>query len=134
MTKINFNHNYIKYTTKKIKPNDELLILDMTKIGFTKNPVLVMTSFIEMGDSMKLFREIKKDKQQSKYIFNRILKNIMKSYNNLDNIYDENKKEWDDFCSNCVLYCAGMKVLYDRNIPMYEYTNENIKIERVAVI
>ena len=106
---------YIKDDTK-----DSPVVFDMTKVGFVKNPLVIMTTMNEVNDTiqrLKTFNSIERDN-----LIKSILRNIGLRYNNLDYIYknkDGSHKEiWDDFNIDCIIYCCYRYLFNNVNLPI----------------
>ena len=90
------------------------------KVGLKKHQILIMCSFSEMSETIKYFKDT--DTKEIQYVFTSIIKELFNSYEKINEIYKD-KDLWAAFSNDCVLYCAGMHVLYNKEIP-YISSNE----------
>lgn len=103
---------------KYIEEGNEILFLDMEKVGLKEHQIIIMCSFNDMTEACKLFKEC--DRKQD--LFQDVVRDLCRSYKILDDIYKD-KELFTDFSNTCCLYCAGMSVLYNKDIP-YSTTEE----------
>ena len=117
LTKINDN-------THIIKSDDVMLGVDMREMGFKKQSILATTSEPEWNKLCLSFSIM--PQEEIRKIFNSCLRELVKTYNtNMEWFYEDEKRQ-ADFISDCLIYCACMKMLYNKEIPIKELTELNI--------
>ena len=127
------NNNNFAFVHIKEKDNSPV-IFDMTKVGFTANPVAILTTIKEIKGSLDTFKKLPNHKE----VFKNVLFNIGKSYNNLDYIFEHRnsttKKNWEDFNNDCVLYCCYRYLYNNKELPiMTEKEREEKGIDLFAI-
>jgi hypothetical protein len=84
---------------------------------------LVATSVAEIEDFMKNLE--KKPLEKCKIIWVNILRNLVKySADELTVHYEQNDKEWVDFCNDVMLWYCYNAIVFKKGIPAMEITDE----------
>lgn len=77
--------------------------------------VAVATTNLEVEGIVEM---CEKDRAKAKGIFNGTLKQIVKWRGQVDTLFDKGGVDWDNFCSDIVLYYCARAVLLGRPIPI----------------